>query len=199
MHENFNWSMPAFDDSRFIEKIKQAPLWGNKFREDDVAAILDSLNELGFDTLAVATKLHNLYEKAGKPQIQKDMENNIVGREWSGLLNDLLHIVTTSLYKKRMGIYEAKSLIRGFVLTLEERSRPLEDRHGLQNNIVVDIITLGNKELESLKPQAQKVVALFQKRDKTEDERQEMLAEKLALEKAYFQKKFPGFFVDITK
>lgn len=200
IHKNFNWSMPAFDDPQFVEKIGDAPLWGNKFREDDIITILDSLEELGFDTLAVAAKLRNLYEDAGRPEIQKDLKDNKSGDKWSSIITHLLHMVTTNLYKNKEGIYAAKKQsIPGLVLTPEQRGLPLEDRHGLQNNIAANIVMLEDKEFEDLKPQAKKVLALFQKGDKTEDKRQEMLAEKLALEKSYFQKKFPDFFGNITK
>lgn len=193
IHDNFDWSMPPIDDPEALEKIEQSPLWGNQFREDDVATILDTLKVAGFDTLAVAVKLRSLYEEAGKPRIQKDLKDNKAGNKWSGLINDLLHIVTTSLSKNRKGDFQRKQLPSGLILTPEERDWPLEERHSLQNNIAAGIIMLGDKELEDLRPQAQKVVAMF-KKSEIEEERQEMLAEKLALEKAYFQKKFPEFF-----
>lgn len=192
VYEAFDWEMPSDDDTNFVEKLEQMPLWGNKFREDDIDTILTTLHRIGFDVSAVAETLYGLYEEASKPRVQKDTINNEPAQKWQKLITSLLHIVTTELCREKPETLRTPGTISGSVLTMEERSQPLEKRHLLQNNIAIEI--LSDDKLSDLAPQAKGLTRLFGSKDTAEEQR-ERLEKKLNLEKAYFQKRYPNFFI----
>lgn len=194
VHEVFEWSMPETDDPLLLEKLGQQPIWGNKFREDDVPLILKTLEEVGFDTSAVAKSVSELYQEAGEPKTEKDLKDNSAGRKWVHLITSLLHIVTTDLIAKKTERGRLKFLPKT-VLTPEEKELPLEERHGFQNNIAAGIVMVQSEKTSDLKPLAEEVVTLFNKgKNRTKEEEKSLFELKLRLEKAYFQKLFPDFF-----
>jgi hypothetical protein len=187
------WRMPAHGDPEFLEKLEQMPLWANKFRKEDFRTISETLSELGFNVTKTAGEVHRLYEMAGRPKIVGDKLGNEQAGRWSFLFNDILHIVTTRLYLKHPEDV-GKPQVIDTVLSSEERNWPLHRKHGHQNNIAVYILSSDEKELVDFKEEARRVTDLWNKEDKSKEEMQECLKQKLALELKYFQKLHPDFF-----